>query len=144
MVSEQKVRMMIRLAEYESHEGKQDFARTKYYKMDYIRLQILKTLVCVTCAVVLIAVIAGLYNMEYLITNALELDYISIGRTYLVIYILLLGLFSFVTVSVSSLQYEASKKRVKEYYLVLQELIRYYEKEEEENGRRTWRPNWHA
>lgn len=58
MVSEQKVRMMIRLAEYESHEGKQDFARTKYYKMDYIRLQILKTLVCVTCAVVLIAVIA--------------------------------------------------------------------------------------
>ena len=50
MVSEQKVRMMIRLAEYESHEGKQDFARTKYYKMDYIRLQILKTLVCVTCA----------------------------------------------------------------------------------------------
>lgn len=131
MVSEQKVRMMIRLAEYESHEGKQDFARTKYYKMDYIRLQILKTLVCVTCAVVLIA---GLYNMEYLITNAFELDYISIGRTYLVIYILLLGLFSFVTVSVSSLQYEASKKRVKEYYLVLQELIRYYEKEEEENG----------
>ena len=131
MVSEQKVRMMIRLAEYESHEGKQDFARTKYYKMDYIRLQILKTLVCVTCAVVLIAVIAGLYNMEYLITNALELDYISIGRTYLVIYILLLGLFSFVTVSVSSLQYEASKKRVKEYYLVLQELIRYYEKEED-------------
>lgn len=134
MVSEQKVRMMIRLAEYESHEEKQDFARTKYYKMDYIRLQILKTLVCVTCAVVLIAVIAGLYNMEYLITNAWELDYISIGRTYLVIYILLLGLFSFVTVSVSSLQYEASKKRVKEYYLVLQELIRYYEKEEEENG----------
>lgn len=134
MVSEQKVRMMIRLAEYESHEEKQDFTRTKYYKMDYIRLQILKTLVCVTCAVVLIAVIAGLYNMEYLITNALELDYISIGRTYLVIYILLLGLFSFVTVSVSSLQYEASKKRVKEYYLVLQELIRYYEKEEEENG----------
>ena len=47
MVSEQKVRMMIRLAEYESHEEKQDFARTKYYKMDYIRLQILKTLVCV-------------------------------------------------------------------------------------------------
>ena len=64
MVSEQKVRMMIRLAEYESHEGKQDFARTKYYKMDYIRLQILKTLVCVTCAVVLIAVIAGLYGIS--------------------------------------------------------------------------------
>ena len=105
MVSEQKVRLMVRLAEYETHEGKQDFARTKYYKMDYIRLQILKTLVCVTCALVLIAVIAGLYNMEYLITNALELDYISIGRTYLVIYILLLGLFSFVTVSVASVQY---------------------------------------
>ena len=134
MVSEQKVRLMIRLADYESHQGKQDLARTKYYKMDYNRLQILKTLVCVTCAVLLIAVIAGLNNMEYLITNALELDYMGIGRTYLIIYILLLVLFSFVTVSVASVQYEVSKKRVKEYYLDLQELIRYYEREEKENS----------
>lgn len=134
MVSEQKVRLMIRWADYESHQGKQDLARTKYYKMDYIRLQILKTLVCVTCAVLLIAVIAGLNNMEYLITNALELDYMGIGRTYLIIYILLLVLFSFVTVSVASVQYEVSKKRVKEYYLDLQELIRYYEREEKENS----------
>ena len=134
MVSEQKVRLMIRLADYESNQGKQDLARTKYYKMDYIRLQILKTLVCVTCAVLLIAVIAGLNNMEYLITNALELDYMGIGRTYLIIYILLLVLFSFVTVSVASVQYEVSKKRVKEYYLDLQELIRYYEREEKENS----------
>ena len=134
MVSEQKVRLMIRLADYESYQGKQDLARTKYYKMYYIRLQILKTLVCVTCAVLLIAVIAGLNNMEYLITNALELDYMGIGRTYLIIYILLLVLFSFVTVSVASVQYEVSKKRVKEYYLDLQELIRYYEREEKENS----------
>ena len=134
MVSEQKVRLMIRLADYEYHQGTLDLARTKYYKMDYIRLQILKTLVCVTCAVLLIAVIAGLNNMEYLITNALELDYMGIGRTYLIIYILLLVLFSFVTVSVASVQYEVSKKRVKEYYLDLQELIRYYEREEKENS----------
>ena len=72
--------------------------------------------------------------MEYLITNALELDYMGIGRNYLIIYILLLVLFSFVTVSVASVQYEVSKKRVKEYYLDLQELIRYYEREEKENS----------
>ena len=33
MVSEQKVRMMIRLAEYESHEGKQDFCKLHFCKI---------------------------------------------------------------------------------------------------------------
>ena len=33
MVSEQKVRMMIRLAEYESHEGKQDFCELPFRKI---------------------------------------------------------------------------------------------------------------
>ena len=37
------------------------------------------------------------------------------------------------TVSVSSVRYETSKNRVKEYYSTLQELISFYEDEEEGN-----------
>ncbi len=107
-----------------------DLERTKYFKLDYIRYQILKTLVCVTGAVFLVIVLIGMYYMEFIITNALELDYAGMAKYVLVLYILLLCLFSFVTVSVSSIRYEASKNRVKEYYSTLQDLLAYYEEEE--------------
>lgn len=133
MLSEKKLKLMIRLSDYEQNEGKRDLKRTRYYKLDYIRMQILKTLVSVTVAVALALMLVGLYHMEYIITNALELDYAGMARYFLVIYILLLCLFSLVTVSVSSIQYEASKGRVKDYYSTLQELIEYYDGEEKEN-----------
>lgn len=133
MLSEDKIKLMIRLSDYEQNEGKTDLARTKYYKLDYIRMQILKTLVSVTAAVVLVLMLIGMYYMEYIITNALELDYAGMARYFLVIYILVLCLFSLVTVSVSSIQYEASKSRVKEYYATLQELIEYYDREDKES-----------
>lgn len=131
MLSEKKIKLMVRLSDYEQNQGKIDLERTKYFKLDYIRLQILKTVVSVTAAVFLVIMLIGMYYMEYIITNALELDYAGMAKYFLVIYILLLCLFSFVTVSVSSIQYETSKNRVKEYYSTLQELIAYYEEEEE-------------
>ena len=133
MLSEEKIKLMIRLSDYEQNIGRADLEKTKYYKLDYIRIQILKTLVSVTAAVVLIVLLIGKYHMEYIITNALSLDYAGIAKYFLVIYLLLLCLFSLVTVSVSSVQYEAAKNRVKEYYSTLQELIDYYDREEKEN-----------
>lgn len=131
MLSEKKIRLMIRLADYEQNQGKTDLERTKYFKLDYIRHQILKTLVSVTGAVFLAVMLVSMYNMEFIITNALELDYAGIARYFLMIYILLLCLFSFVTISISSVRYEASKTRVKEYYLTLQNLLACYEEEED-------------
>lgn len=131
MLSEKKIKLMIRLADYEQNQGRVDLERTKYYKLDYIRYEILKTLICVTGTVFLALMLIGTYHMEFLITNALELDYARIAKYFLVIYILLLCLFSFVTISISSVRYEASKNRVKDYYSTLQELITFYEEEEE-------------
>ena len=131
MLSEKKIKLMIRLSDYEQNQGRIDLERTKYFKLDYIRHEILKTLVSVTGAVFLVSLMAGMYHMEYIITNALEIDYAGMARYFLVIYFLLLCLFSLVTVSISSVRYEVSKNRVKEYYSTLQELISFYEEEED-------------
>lgn len=132
MLKEEKIRLMIRLADYEQGQGKIDLERTRYYKMDYIRLQILKTLVSVTGAVFLVILLLGMYHIEYIITNAMTLDYAGMEKFFLVIYILLLCLFSAITISVATVQYEASKTRVKDYYVTLQELLQYYDREEAE------------
>lgn len=131
MLSEKKIKLMIRLSDYEQNQGRIDLERTKYFKLDYIRHEILKTLVSVTGAVFLVLLMTGMYHMEYIITNALEINYAGMARYFLVIYFLLLCLFSLVTVSISSVRYEVSKNRVKEYYSTLQELISFYEEEED-------------
>ena len=132
MLSEKKIRMMIRLSDYELNQGKKDISRTGYFKSDYIRLQILKTIASVTVASLLVISLIALYNLEYIISNALKLDYVNIGTFVLIMYLLLVGLFSAITVSIESIRYEDSKKRVKAYYHTLTELMEYYDQEEQQ------------
>ena len=80
MLSEEKIRIMIRLSDYEQNKGRTDFERTRYFKLDYIRMQILKTLVSVSAAVFLVMLVIGLYHMEYIITTARVIDSAGIAR----------------------------------------------------------------
>ncbi len=134
MLTEEKTKLMIRLADYEQSIGKLDTKRTKFYKWDYIRYQVLKTVFCVTIAVILGVVLYGAYNLEYLIANALELDYHTLGIRLAFIYGGCLVISVIISFCLALSSYEASKKRVKGYYATLQELMDYY-KEEEEEGR---------
>ena len=53
MLSEERIRKMIRLADYEKGIGSSDLKRTHYWRMDYVRMQILKTILAVFVAFVL-------------------------------------------------------------------------------------------
>lgn len=130
MLSEEKIRLMIRLANYETGQGRKDLSRTEYYKGDYIRLQVLKTIVSVTVAVVLMLFLAAFYKAEYLMFHVVSLDYLRIGSVIVLIYLLLIFVFVAITIHISSAQYDESKKRVKIYYDALNDLIHYYDEEE--------------
>lgn len=130
MLSEEKIRLMIRLSNYESGQGKKDINRTEYYKGDYIRLQVLKTIVSVTLSVLLLLGLAAFYKADYLLTNIVSLNYMRIGVIVVLIYLLLIFIFVAITIHNAAMQYEESKKRVKIYYDTLQDLIRYYDEEE--------------
>ena len=48
MLNNRKVRLMTRLAIYEQTEGKEDVRISKYFRTDYVRLNVLKSIVAVT------------------------------------------------------------------------------------------------
>ena len=48
MVNEDKVKLMTRLASYESGEGKKDIAILNYFRGDYIGFQVLKSIISAT------------------------------------------------------------------------------------------------
>ena len=64
MLSEEKIKKMIRLSDYENGLGSMDLRRTNYRKSDFVRLQALKTVLSVTVAVFLSACLFALYHIN--------------------------------------------------------------------------------
>lgn len=132
MLSEERIRKMIRLSDYENGLGSTDLKRTHYWRMDYVRLQLLKTVLAVLASFVLVFVLIALYHLEYVLQHVLELPYreilfyggIAVGVAVIVALL--------VTARLAGREYDESSLRVKEYYATLRELTALYEEEEQQ------------
>lgn len=136
MLSEKKIRKMLRLSEYENGLGSTDLKRTHYKKVDYIRLQLLKTAVSIVVAALLILFLVALCRMDYVMIHLFELPFHKIAVLG-GLGVILTGIPALlVTGHIAGRQYDESKLRVKEYDATLQELLALYEEEEgqEENA----------
>ena len=144
MINIRKTRLMTKLALYETGEGREDIRLSKYYKTDYVRLQILKTLLAVTVGYILILLMVGLYKSEYLIAQAVNLDYRAIGVTIFVIYVILVTIYTVGAIIGYSIKYDLSRGKLTRYFRILNIMKKIYreaegseaasEKEEESNG----------
>jgi hypothetical protein len=133
MLNNKKIRIMTKLALYEQKEGKEDIKMGKYYKTDYVRLQVLKTIVSVTVAYLLILLMVGMYKAEYIISKLVTFDFVRIGQYILGIYIMIMTVFVTGSIIGYSLKYDNSRKTLSKYYKSLKKLSNFY-KEEKLNG----------
>jgi len=127
MLSKKRIKIIIQLALYEKDEGREDLKNVRYYKNDYVRLNILKSIISMTFGYLIILCMIAMYNLEYLITNAVTLPYKSMILTAVGVYILLMMFYVFITVILYALRYDASKKRVKKYFKYLKYLLKQYQ-----------------
>lgn len=134
MLSEEKIKKMIRLSDYENGQGATDLRRTRFLQMDYVRLQLLKTIVSVVVAAILIAVLLGIYNMEYILVHAMEIPYRTYFFWYVSVMLVVLVISVIVSGRIAAKQYRESLIRVKEYHTTLKELAALYESEEQEDN----------
>lgn len=136
MLSKKKIKIMFLMASYEKGIGKKDLKIIRFYKNDYIRMNILTSIVCSTIAYLLILALVAMYNMDYIIKNAISIDYASAGIMALCGYVVLIGFYIFVTMLVCSVRYDQARKRVRKYFKYLKYLGKYYQEnvdEEDEN-----------
>ena len=96
-----------------------------------MRLQILKTILSVTIGYILILALVVLYKSEYLIAQAVNLDYRAIGMTVLVIYVVLLTIYIVGTIIGYSIKYDLSRGKLAQYFRMLKVMRRIYREEEE-------------
>lgn len=135
MLSEEKIKKMIRLSDYEKGQGAIDLKRVCYSKMDFVRYEIIKTVLAVFIATLLILMLCSIYYLDFLLKNVMTISFQQVGL-YSIGGFLLIGLIGVgFTWKHASEEYERAALRAKEYYKTLRELVELYEQEEQEANR---------
>ena len=123
MVDERKVRLMTRLAIYEKKEKYKDLVISKYYKRDYVRYNVLKSLVAAT--IVYWSILAFYVYMEFdsILIKINDVDYFEVMYKLLGGYILFSLAYFFVASIVYSVRYSLAKPGLIRYNSDLRDLI---------------------
>ena len=132
MVNNSKIKLMTKLAIFEK-EHRFDLKMGKYFKGDYIKFNLIKTLLCVTGGYILCLLLVGFYNIEYFIKEAVTLDYKSLGVKILAIYAILLLVFCMINMIACNETFVNSRKRLNKYYRKLKQLGKVYAQADNEN-----------
>lgn len=133
MLNTNKVRLMTKLALYETKEGKEDIRLSKYYKTDYVRYQVIKSILCATFGYALILLLIFIYKSEYLIKNAVTLNYKTIGTYILGVYIIVAAIYGLGAMVGYAIKYDLSRKKLSRYYKLLKRLNKIYNEETPES-----------
>ena len=129
VLNQEKVRIMTKLAIYEEGKGKGELEINKYFKHDYIRLQVIKAFVCSTLGFLLLLGLIALYQMEYLILNVTKLNFSEIGKYILLIYIMVGIFYIIIAGAYATMKFNRAKKGLTKYNLLLNKLKKFYDTE---------------
>lgn len=131
MINNDKVALMTKLAIYES-KNSEDIKLSKYYKGDYVRHNVLKTIISVTIAYVCILALILFYNLEGILEKIFELNYTILGIEIFVSYFVLVVMFGLFSYVIYTDKINKSRKNLIGYHRGLKSLSRMYE--EDKNG----------
>ena len=129
MLNENKIKMMTKMAIYEKNQGRRMIKTAKYYKGDYVALGVLKGTIATTIAYIIVLMMVIICNVEKIVANIDSIDYLQIGKTAVLYYVIALIVFSVISGIVCAYQYEKSRGGLKTYFSRLNKLERFYNKQ---------------
>lgn len=126
MIDENKVRLMTKIAIYEKKEENRNLIISKFYKSDYVRFNVLKTLIAATVAFWSIVGAYVFIKFDDLLAKVSEVDYFDVMYKLLGAYVFVcLGFFFFAEI-VYSYRYSMAKPGLIKYNVHLKRLIESY------------------
>ena len=130
MLNEERVILMTKMQVYEENEGKKNVKIAKYFKGDYIGLQVLKSVICATLAFIIIFVLFILYDFETYMQEVYKMDLVMFAKNVLILYGITVVSFGIISYLVFSYRYSRAKKSLKNYYQHLKKLNSLYGSEQ--------------
>lgn len=126
MIDENKVRLMTKIAIYEKKEGNRNLMISKYYRSDYVRYNVLKTIIAATVAFWSIIGAYAFIKFDDLLAKVSDVDYFDVMYKLLGAYVFVcLGFFFFAQI-VYSFRYSMAKPGLIKYNVNLKKLIEAY------------------
>ena len=130
MIQQDKLKTMTQLALYEKKKGKKDVSVYNFQREDFIRFQVLRTIIASTIAFFIIGGFIAAWNIEVIISHFDTYDYKRIGLVILAAYIVFLIFFIKITSNHSRDLYNEVRPRVRQYYRNLKKMEAFYEEED--------------
>ncbi len=127
MINENRVILMTKLASYEADEGKKYLAIAKYFRSDYISLQLLKAIISGTLAFAVVVGLALLYDFDTYMKDLYEMDFFQVGKELIILYLVCVGVYTLIVYIVAAYRYNRARQSLKIYYGNLKKLSKYYE-----------------
>lgn len=129
MIDNRKVRLMTKLAMYESGAGKEDLKLNRFFRRDYLRGRMMNSFVATTVGFVFLVGLVALYEMEYFVSNAVNIDYMMLLKRLIAVYIVLLAIDVMSSLVFGMLHYNRSRNKLARYFRMLRRLRTYYNEE---------------
>ena len=126
MVNEEKTRIMIKIAQYESELGGKVINEGGYYKTDYVRLHTLSIVLNISVAYIFVLALIALYNMDYILLNFVTINYAKLFIEIFMPYISIIIICTLVSNIYFTSKYKSSREEIKKYYTELKRLEQYY------------------
>lgn len=140
MVNEERLHYMIKIASFDTRDGKDCKPMIQYARKDYVSLQMLKSFVSGSITFFLILGLWVLYSMENLMERINSMDIVKFLITLGVIYVFFMIIYLLTTYIVFHARYTKGRKKVKRYYNGLKKINAMYARDErlKMNGSKDW------
>lgn len=130
MVNEERLRHLIKMAEFDTNDGKRCKPMTQYARKDYVAMQMLKSFVTGTIAYMLLFIMWALSSADVLIKKLNGTELTGFLVSVIGLYIVFLILYLLATHIIFNYKYTQGRKKVKKYYGSLKKVNQMYEREE--------------
>ncbi len=130
MVNGEKVILMTKASLYETKEAKRSLKTTRYFRHDYISLQILAGWFFGSISFVLCLALYCVCNAERLMGSIHKMDLKAAGTTLATAYVCVMAVYLGIIYTVSAYRFHRARKSVGSYSQMLRKLSDIYAKEE--------------
>lgn len=127
MLSQERIKLMTKMAAYEENEGKKYMSIGSYFRSDYMGMQVIRSIICGTLAFLLLAGLYVYYHFETMMQDIYKMDLMLMGRKVLFYYIVFIAAYSVLTYVIYSFRYSRAKRSLKHYYYHLKQLAAIYD-----------------
>lgn len=123
MLNKDRIILMTKMASYENTEGKQNIEIGKYFRGDYLTIQLLKSFVIATVGFLIVFGLYFLYHFEEFVADIYDIDkLVAFAKNALIYYVVTVVGYEIISYLFFSYRYAKAKKNLKYYYYNLKKL----------------------